>query len=142
MSKAPLIAREGAPPSVFHIVINSNVNYHKLSMREKYILTKQLIDATNELRENIDEYVKYETPVRNMHMHLEIGPKTGFLHIDGFMVFSGFQHLDLGKIDKLYRENLVGSDKICKNFKIYIRAEGDQTANIISYSKKDGLPIF
>ena len=132
---------------IFHVIINTNISYKRIQKEpnKKEYLT-HLVNRVNEglesMKTNIKHFYKEGGDNPNMQkfsFNLEIGPIRRYIHLDGYLSFSGFTLLDSKKIQQHFNEKLEG---FCKGCFVHISFVPDNIKAIEAYSKKDGMTLI
>ena len=130
-----------------HLVINPNVSdqqFINFSLAKRIAFYQLLQKFINVFKQNILKLILPlgESPARNItlerfEMVLEKGPKRGYIHIDGIVIFNsegGRIKLDLGRIHALF--NLIMEGMVVNAY-IHSRFVNDSVFYANLYSAKD-----
>lgn len=129
--------------SRFHVVINLNISYKQLQLESTLYRVKMVQDIIKTLELFKQELAKRQFMINNdqdikleqYRFHLEVGAKRKFVHLDGWIFFDKFCHLDSRAIQNWFNDKLL----------IYTRGTfcnvsyvPDNISAIQQYSQKDG----
>jgi len=133
--------------SQFHVVINTNISYKRIQEQpnQKEYLSR-LVHKVNEglksMKTNITHFYKDggDNPkLKQFSFNLEVGPVRKFIHLDGYIYFDGFTHLDSKKIQQHFNEVL---ERYCKGCFVHISFVPDNITAVEQYSRKDGMTLI